>query len=64
MLPAKEAKENGSRLPNQLRLYSGHFAAMEEPQLLADDLRSWFKQFRGSKKPHRKTLESSDYARR
>lgn len=42
----------------------GHFAAMEEPQLLADDLRSWFKQFRGSKKPHRKTLESSDYARR
>ncbi len=24
----------------------GHFAAMEEPQLLAEDLRTWFRQFR------------------
>ena len=24
----------------------GHFAAMEEPVLLADDLRTWFRKFR------------------
>ena len=24
----------------------GHFAAMEEPALLADDIRTWFRQFR------------------
>jgi 16S rRNA A1518/A1519 N6-dimethyltransferase RsmA/KsgA/DIM1 with predicted DNA glycosylase/AP lyase activity len=24
----------------------GHFAAMEEPQLLAEDLRTWFRDFR------------------
>ena len=24
----------------------GHFAAMEEPQLLAEDLRAWFRPFR------------------
>jgi hypothetical protein len=24
----------------------GHFAAMEEPELLATDLRDWFRQFR------------------
>jgi hypothetical protein len=26
--------------------YQGHFAAMEEPQLLADDIRAWFGVFR------------------
>jgi pimeloyl-ACP methyl ester carboxylesterase len=31
----------------------GHFAAMEEPELLADDLRTWFRTFRdgSAKKP-------------
>jgi hypothetical protein len=24
----------------------GHFAAMEEPQLLAEDIRTWFAMFR------------------
>jgi microsomal epoxide hydrolase len=24
----------------------GHFAAMEEPELLADDIRAWFRSFR------------------
>ncbi|MBV9767044.1 MAG: hypothetical protein JOZ48_19540, partial [Acidobacteriaceae bacterium] len=24
----------------------GHFAAMEEPELLADDIRTWFREFR------------------
>ena len=24
----------------------GHFAALEEPQLLADDIRAWFRMFR------------------
>ena len=26
--------------------HGGHFAAMEEPYLLADDIRSWFRMFR------------------
>jgi microsomal epoxide hydrolase len=25
----------------------GHFAAMEEPELLAEDIRAWFREFRG-----------------
>lgn len=28
--------------------HGGHFAAMEEPQLLAEDLRAWFRPFRSS----------------
>jgi pimeloyl-ACP methyl ester carboxylesterase len=24
----------------------GHFAAMEEPELLAEDIRAWFREFR------------------
>jgi pimeloyl-ACP methyl ester carboxylesterase len=27
----------------------GHFAAMEEPELLAADIRSWFQAFRGGR---------------
>ena len=26
----------------------GHFAAMEEPELLAEDLRTWFRSFRAN----------------
>jgi hypothetical protein len=28
----------------------GHFAAMEEPELLADDIRTWFRTFRAGAK--------------
>ena len=27
----------------------GHFAAMEEPSLLAEDIRTWFRPFRGGR---------------
>ena len=27
----------------------GHFAAMEEPELLAEDIRIWFRTFRGGR---------------
>jgi pimeloyl-ACP methyl ester carboxylesterase len=29
----------------------GHFAAMEEPELLADDIRTWFREFRDGRAP-------------
>jgi pimeloyl-ACP methyl ester carboxylesterase len=30
----------------------GHFAAMEEPELLAEDIRAWFRAFRSGGPPH------------
>jgi hypothetical protein len=27
----------------------GHFAAMEEPELLAEDIRTWFRSFRAGR---------------
>jgi len=29
----------------------GHFAAMEEPELLAEDMRIWFRAFRSGQRP-------------
>jgi pimeloyl-ACP methyl ester carboxylesterase len=36
----------------------GHFAAMEEPALLAEDIRAWFRQFRQDPVPPDELLEA------
>jgi hypothetical protein len=37
----------------------GHFAAMEEPALLAEDIRAWFRQFRQDPVPPDESPEAS-----
>jgi hypothetical protein len=32
----------------------GHFAAIEEPELLAEDIRTWFRAFREGATPEKK----------
>ena len=47
---SRPPRERGERVFNVQRWTEmsrgGHFAAMEEPALLADDIRTWFRQFR------------------
>ena len=52
----KIPKEQLHQVCDELRQYivdvvsvhGGHFAAMEEPELLAEDLRTWFRAFRAA----------------
>jgi hypothetical protein len=37
----------------------GHFAAMEEPELLAQDIRTWFQAFRDKRGAEENSLDAS-----
>jgi microsomal epoxide hydrolase len=51
LLPPKEWAEKNLKISRwTLMPRGGHFAAMEEPELLAEDIRAFYRQFRTKKK--------------